>query len=281
MTATSNLELDHCRELALLPGSVFEFTSRFVPEVQMQSLLPLYALKQAVGGIPQSQTDDSVKWAKLKWWSEELSGDPGSSTRHPVLRALWMSGARLRLQDPLLLRLVRDALLQIDTVPDSDEQAMFERLSELGDTDIQLELALDNTEIKVQSQKFLAAASRCHGLISSFSAGQLSEAPRLPLSLLAKYSVSSSQLEQGEGTSELTQIISRLTENALGWFDKGLSGSGKNAAPTAGKHLRLRWMMENRRLESIMQDVPGFLAKGKRFGPADAWFAWRFVRKAG
>ena len=247
----------------------------------MELLLPLYALMQAIGGIPQSQTDDSVKWAKLKWWSEELSADPGSSTRHPVLRALWMSGARLRLDDPLLMRLVRDALLQIDTAPDSDEQAMFERFSELGDTDIQLELALDNAEIDVQTQKFLAAASRCFSLISGFSAGQLSNAPRLPLSLLAKYSVSSTQLEQGEGTSELTKIISRLTEEALVWFEEGMSGLSKNATPTAGKHLRLRWAMEKRRLESIGQNVPGFLATGKRFGPTDAWFAWRFVRKAG
>lgn len=281
MTDNSNLALDYCRDLALLPGSVFEFTSRFVPEVQMEPLLPLYALIHAVGGIPQSQTDDSVKWAKLKWWSEELSADPGSSTRHPVLRALWMSGARMRLDDPLLMRLVRDALLQIDTVPDSDEQAMFERLSELGDTDIQLELALDNAEIDVQSQKFLAAASRCFSLISGFSAGQLSDTPRLPLSLLAKYSVSSTQLEQGEGKSELTKIISRLTEDALDWFEEGMSGLSKSATPTAGKHLRLRWAMERRSLEFIRQNVPGFLAKGKRFGPADAWFAWRFVRKAG
>lgn len=281
MTDNSNLEFEYCRELALLPGSVFEFTSRFVPESQMEPLLPIYALKQAIGGIPQSQTDDSVKWAKLKWWSEELSADPGSSSRHPVLRALWLSGARLCLDDSLLLRLVRDALLQIDTAPDGDEQALFERLSELGDTDIQLELALNKAAIDVQCQKFLAAASCCYSFISSFSSGQLSEAPRLPLSLLAKHGVSSTQLAQGEGASELTQIISRLTEDALGWFDKGLSGLSKDATPTVGKHLRLRWVMEYRRLESIRQDVPAFLAKGKRFGPADAWYAWRFVRKAG
>jgi phytoene/squalene synthetase len=281
MTENSNLEVEYCRELALLPGSVFEFTSRFVPEPQMEPLLPLYALKQAIGGIPQSQTDDSVKWAKLKWWSEELCADPGSSARHPVLRALWLSGARLCLDDSLLLRLVRDALLQIDTVPDSDEQAMFERLSELGDTDIQLELALNKAEIDVQCLKSLAAASRCYGFISSFSSGQLSEASRIPLSLLAQHSVSSTQLEQGQGTNELTQIISRLTENAAGWFDEGMSGLSKNVTPTAGKHLRLRWAMEKRHLGSIGQDVPGFLARGKRFGPSDAWFAWRFVRKAG
>lgn len=279
MADASNPDVDYCSELALLPGSVFEFTSRFLPPAEFEPLLSLYALKQAVGSIPQSHTDDSVKWAKLKWWSEELMAEAGSSSRHPVLRALWLSGARARLRDPLLLRLVSDALSQIDRVPDSDENVMFERLGELGGTEVQLELALDNAQIDPGSLKFLGAASSCFQLISSFSAGHLSETQRLPLSLLAKYNVSATDLEQGANTTELTHIVSQLTENALNWFAEGKSGLKLNAEPPAGKHLRLRWEMEKRCLESIRQDTPGFMATGKRFGPADAWFAWRFVRK--
>jgi len=37
--------------------------------------------------------------------------------------------------------------------------------------------------------------------------------------------------------------------------------------------------MENRRLNAILKDVNGFLETVQRFGPADAWFAWRFLRK--
>lgn len=281
MADVSSPELDYCRELALLPGSVFEFTSRFLSNDQLEPLLSLYALMQALGSIPRSHTDDSVKWAKLKWWSEELIADPGSSTRHPVLRALWVSGARERLSNQRLLRLVSDALSQIDPAPDSDEQAMFERLGEVGGSEIQLELALDNAEIDLQSLKLLGAASSSFRLISSFSARQLSETACLPLSVLAKYKVSATQLEQGANTTELTDIIAQLAENALDWFAKGMSGLKSNTEPVAGKHLRLRWAMETRRLESIKQDTAGFLASGKRFGPADAWFAWRFVRKAG
>ena len=279
MADASNPEFDYCSELALLPGSVFEFTSRFLPTAEFEPLLSLYALRQAVGSIPQSHTDDSVKWAKLKWWSEELMAEPDSSSRHPVLRALWLSGARARLRDPLLLRLVSDALSQIDTVPDSDEDVMFQRLGELGGTEVQLELALDNAQIDPRSLKYLGAASSCFHLISSFSAGQLSETHRLPLSLLAKYSVSATDLEQGVSTTELTHIVAQLAENALGWFAEGKSGLKLSSEPPAAKHLRLRWAMEKRCLESIRQNTAGFLATGKRFGPVDAWFAWRFVRK--
>ena len=76
MADVSTIELDHCRELAMQPGNVFEFTSRFLPAGKQQPLLALYALRQSVSSIPHSPVDDEVKWAKLKWWSEELVADP-------------------------------------------------------------------------------------------------------------------------------------------------------------------------------------------------------------
>ena len=279
MVDGSPVEFDHCRELALLPGSVFEFTSRFLPAGKLEPLLALYALKQAIGSIPYGPADDSVKWAKLKWWSEEILADPGEPLRHPVLRAMWLSGSRANLSNALLLRLVGDAVSQIDGAPDSDENAMFERQSGLGYTEIQLELALDDAEIDPQSLSFLGAATRSFRLISGFSGSQLPETARLPLSLLARFNVSATQLEQASHRTELAQIISQLAENALDWFSKGISALNIEPGSSAGTHLQLRWAMENRRLNAILKNVNGFLETGQRFGPADAWFAWRFLRK--
>jgi phytoene/squalene synthetase len=279
MVDGSPVEFDHCRELALLPGSVFEFTSRFLPAGKLEPLLALYALRQAIGSIPYGPADDSVKWAKLKWWSEEIVADPGESLRHPVLRALWLSGSRENLGNALLLQLVGDAISQIDAAPDADENAMFERQAETGATEIQLELALDDAEIAPQSLNFLGAATSSFRLISSFSGNQLSQTARLPLSMLAKFNVSATQLEQASHRVELTQIISQLAENTRDWFSKGISALNIEPDSSAGTHLQLRWAMENRRLNAILKDVNGFLETVQRFGPADAWFAWRFLRK--
>lgn len=281
MADSSSMAFDHCRELALIPGGLFEFTSRFLPADKLEPLLALYALRHAVGTIPQGHADDAVKMAKLMWWSEEIVADPGSSSRHPVLRALWLSGARARLDSSLLLRLVRDALAQIDSAPDSDEKAMFERLAAAGATEIQLELALEGAEIDKQSLMFLGAATSSFRFISGFSAKRTSGATRLPLSLLAKYNVSATQLEQGSNTADFTQIITQMAEYTLDWFSKGMSDLNITPAPSAGKHLQLRWAMEIRRLKAIRQDARGLLEAGINFGPVDAWFAWRFLRKLG
>jgi hypothetical protein len=174
MAEASSIEFDHCRELALLPGSVFEFTSRFVSAGKLEPLLALYALRQAVCTIPHSHVDDAVKWTKLKWWSEEIIAEPDAPSRHPVLRALWLSGAREQLDNSLLLRLVGDALSEVDVAPDADENGLFERQAELGSTEILLELALDDAEIDSQSLEFLSAATGSFRLISSFSVNPLS-----------------------------------------------------------------------------------------------------------
>ena len=70
-----------------------------------------------------------------------------------------------------------------------------------------------------------------------------------------------------------------LAEYALDWYSKGMSGLKTDQNPPAFTHLQLRWAMERRRLNVIRQDAHGFLETGKSFGPADAWFAWRFLRK--
>ena len=279
MAEVSQLELQHCSDLAVLPGSLFEFTSRFLPNGQLESLVALYALKQLVASIPSAPTDDSVKWAKLKWWSEELTADPHSLSRHPVLRLLLATGARAHLDKRLLQRLVNDAAMQIDTAPDGDVEAMFERVAGPGATEIELELALDGAEISAQSLRYLGAASMLFRWISDFAANNRSGVNRIPLNILAKYNVCATQLEQGTHSAELEKIVSLLAEYCLEWYSLGLSDLQWQGESGPCAHLQLCWAMETRRLSGISADTAGFLGTGKRYGPADAWYAWRFLRR--
>jgi len=277
MSDVSQLELEHCKELAMPPGSLFEFTSRYIDAGRRQQLTALYALMQSVGSITTASTDDSVKWTKLKWWSEELLAEPSAASRHPVLRALWQSGARHKLDNVLLLQLVRDALVQIDAMPDADEQAMFERLVEKGVTGIMLELALDGLEIEALALQGLAAASGLFAMLSGCSIDRQAGNLRLPLSLLAKHQLTETQFEQVPPGAELVNAVSCLADTGVEWFTQSMAGLDDSAC----MHLRLRWAMEVRLLGRFGQNAGAILGSGNRFGPSDAWFAWRYCRKSG
>ena len=279
MSDILSAEVDHCRELAMPPGSVFEFTGRFLSANELQPVLAIYALRQAITTIPFLSADDSVKWAKLKWWHDEILADPASPSRHPVLRVLQASGARACLSDSLLQLLINDTVTQIDTVPDSDENTMFERNAALGCTEIKLELALDGTGIDARNMEFLGAAMNSFRLISGFAANNRSGVHHLPLSILAKYNVGTTQLEQNLFPVEFSNIVMQLIEQTLDWYSQGFSGLSIGSKEKGCKHLRLRWAMEKRRLATIRKDMDGFLQSGHQFGPSDAWFAWRFLRK--
>jgi len=281
MAHVSAVALDHCKELAMIPGSLFEFTSRFIPAARRQQLLALYALTQSVRLIPITAVDDSVKWAKLKWWSGELAAEPAAPSRHPVLRAMWESGARKHLDDGLLLKLVNDAMMQIDAVPDAHEKAMFDRLAAQGETEILLELALDGVEIETQGLASLAAASGLFAMISGFFTNRQAMNLRLPLDLLAKYQLKAVHLEHQPPGAELVGVISQLADKGVEWFAQGSSGLGASGAVPTCTHLQLRWAMEARLLARNSKSAGAYLRTGNRYGPSDAWFAWRLCRRLG
>lgn len=282
MRGVASVELDHCRELVMPPGSLFEFTSRFLQPGQSEAVLALYALRHSICNIPYSPVDDTVKWAKLKWWSQELMEDAGSSSRHPVLRVMEASGARSRISNAQLLALVGTAVTQIDATPARDEHSMFECLSESGAPGIEAELALAGAEIDNDKLDLIAAATSLYQLVSSFSPGEDVQTGRLPLNLLAEHGVSTAQLQQDSCPDEVSSMISRMASLGLEWFSKGMSGLEVAVAGGAGEniaaHLQLRWAMEKRDLQIIEKAADVFIAEGRRYGPGDAWFAWRYLR---
>ena len=290
-------ELEHCREAALLPGGLFEFTSRFLRAEEFEAYLSLYAIIRLIQSIPAASFDESIKWAKLQWWGDELAADPGATSRHPVLRVLWASGARAKLDAALLRRLVTDAMMQMDRTPDVDKKAMFKRLAASGSATIELELALTGAELDEQSLMLLAAASGMSALLAGFSAlaqratgqpklgqqGLEQHGPheygfdQIPMNILAKYSLNSAQLAQHR--QAFTGILSDLADEGLDWFSRGLRNLDGSARNRAGKHLQLRWAMEKRGLANIRKNGAGYLDRRHRYGPADVWFAWCFMRR--
>ena len=265
--------------MAMLPGSVFEFTSRFLPAGLAEKLVSIYALRQAITSIPCTAADDSVKWAKLKWWREELTADPCSTSRHPILRAMHHSGARNKLGEGLLQRLLADAVMQMDVFPDPDRQTLYSRLAVQGETDILLELALDEAEISTQNLQAFSLATGLFAMISGFLPGYQSKIHQLPLDMLAQYQVNAPHLEQHPPVSELAGIVKQLAGSGVDSYDKGMSGLTESGGGGVPMHLLLRFAVESRRLQSISENTQRSFGELSPYGPSYAWFAWKFCRR--
>jgi phytoene/squalene synthetase len=270
--------LDHCRELVLQPGGTFEFSSQFIPGDAMPQILAVYALKQAVASIPYTHVDDVVKWEKLKWWGQELLADSSLASRHPIIRALVESGAREKLDDVLLVRLVSSALEQVDAAPASDEHAMLERFTNTGLAESRLEYALDDLQSEPEGFGQLAAASTLFGVICSFLPGRQPQVERLPLNALAKHGVTQDVLAMKPFPAEVLRLFEDCVELALSWYAAGRKQARGKPVGVAETHLRLRWALESRCLTRVQKNTERFFRQGMRYGPGDAFFAWRYLR---
>ncbi len=240
--------------------------------------MALYALRQSICDIPLRAVDDTVKWAKLKWWSEELTAKPSEAARHPILRALYQSGARDKINDQNLTRLISDAIMQVDVYPDAARQALFGRLAELGETDILLELALSNAVIGDEQRQLMGLATGLHGFVSTLLHNQAQKVERIPLDMLAEFRVTASDLKGLPPCQELIGIITQLAEQGVSAFQSGLASLSKQDLQQLPVHLRLRWYLEERRLQRLVKNAGRYIAHRSAYGPSDVWFAWRFCR---
>ena len=134
-------------------------------------------------------------------------------------------------------------------------------------------------QIEPPSLALLTAASGLLSLLSGLCLQGSPEFDRIPLSVLAKYDLNATQLQTEKHQTALAQMMSQLAGRGLDWFSKGRSALVDGPQNRVGLHLRLRWAMEKRRLEYIQNNANKCIEKGMRFGPADAWYAWRLLRK--
>ncbi len=279
MSKISSAELEHCKELAMPPGCLFEVSSRFISEEQTARLLATYALGQSISLIPLSTADDTVKWAKLKWWSEELSADGSAPERHPVLRAMHHSGARQQLDNNLLLRLVADAVAQIDAFPVADSHDLIERMANISETDILLESALSEVAISDALLQPMSKAMGIYSLVGLLLNDYPNKTQLLPLDWLAEFQVRAGALQVQPPIPELIGMIARLAGQGTAAFQTGFDSEGGKQLPQTPKHLRLRWSLESRCLARIAKNAEHYFSRKSAYGLSDVWFAWRFCRR--
>lgn len=280
MSEISTVELEHCKELAMPPGSLFELSSRFVSAKLTAQLLAVYALIQSINLIPLSVADDTVKWAKLKWWAEELSAEPAAPERHPVLRALQHSGARQQLSNDLLLRLVSDAVAQMDAFPDADSNDLIERLASTGETDIMLESALGDVAVGETLMKPMSQATGIYGVVMMLLSDYPNRIQLLPLDWLAEFGARPEDLKGRPPVAGLIGMVGRLANIGAQAYRTVFAAETEGQLSQIPKHLRLRWSLEARFLDRVARNAERHFNRKSAYGLSEVWFAWRFCHKA-
>ena len=79
---------EYCQDKAAKSGSSFYYSFRFLPPLQRQAIIALYAFCREVDDIVDEIADTNVARVKLEWWREEIQRTFRGNPSHPVGKAI-------------------------------------------------------------------------------------------------------------------------------------------------------------------------------------------------
>ena len=80
--------LEYCKQKAAKSGSSFTVSFIFLPKMQREAMMALYAFCREVDDVVDECTDFGVAQTKLNWWKSEVANCYAGTPQHPVTKAL-------------------------------------------------------------------------------------------------------------------------------------------------------------------------------------------------
>ncbi len=96
----------YCRNKAAKSGSSFYYSFLFLPPVQRQAIMALYAFCREVDDTVDECTDKDIANQKLEWWNEEIERTFEGMPQHPIGKALQAANTHFSLPQSLFVEIL-------------------------------------------------------------------------------------------------------------------------------------------------------------------------------
>ena len=269
-----------CWEQIGKANRAFRISRVFASRDQAERLLPLYAVFSSIEQICSSISDEGVAHSKLNWWRMECLHNDVTKSRHPVIRELHRSGARVSPDG--LARLFDDAESRLDGVAPPDLDALFDLCAQLQQPQFELELGASGFQAgpKVPEARWLAPA----GLLQLIreSAGDKGQGGYwwIPLGLLARHGVRREQIGSEPGSAAVRGVLADVFSEVERWRREGSRARVPAVSDASTRHLcAINGLYARKlgRLAGIGADC--YEGELQKLGVADLLAAWKGARQ--
>jgi len=104
----------YCQDKAAKSGSSFYYSFRFLPEIQRQAIIALYAFCREVDDTVDEISDVDVARAKLEWWREEVERTFKGEPTHPVGKALQIALQTFTLHEEYFMEIIDGMAMDLE-----------------------------------------------------------------------------------------------------------------------------------------------------------------------
>ncbi len=105
---------EYCQDKAAKSGSSFYYSFRFLPPIQRQAIIALYAFCREVDDTVDEIVDTDIARAKLEWWQQEIQRTFKGEATHPVGKALESALKNFDLHEEYFTEIIDGMAMDLD-----------------------------------------------------------------------------------------------------------------------------------------------------------------------
>jgi len=272
---------EYCQDKAAKSGSSFYYSFRFLPQLQRQAIIALYAFCREVDDTVDEISDAGIARAKLEWWREEIQRTFKNEATHPVGKALQTALLHFDLHKEYFLEIIDGMEMDLDqfTYPDFTQLALYchRAASVVGLLSVEIFGYQDRKTLNYAEQ--LGMALQLTNIIRDVREDAERGRVYLPQEDLQRFNVDQQDLLNLKSSPELIELLKFQTERAKNYYQQAMVLLPKGDRYTQRTGLIMAAIYEAT-LDEIAHDNFQVMHHRVSLTPLrKLWLAWRTARR--
>ena len=272
---------EYCQDKAAKSGSSFYYSFRFLPELQRQAIIALYAFCREVDDTVDEISDAGVARVKLDWWREEIQKTFKGEAAHPVGKALQTALLNFDLHEEYFMEIIDGMAMDLDqfSYPQFNQLALYchRAASVVGLLSVEIFGYQQRNTLKYAEN--LGMALQLTNIIRDVREDAERGRIYLPLDELKQFNVKTDDLLALKSTPELIEFLKFQTDRAKHYYKQAMALLPEGDRYTQRTGLIMAAIYEAT-LDEIVNDNFQVMKHRVSLTPIrKLWIAWRTARK--
>ena len=216
---------EYCQDKAAKSGSSFYYSFRFLPKLQRQAIIALYAFCREVDDAVDEVSDANVARIKLDWWREEIQKTFKGEATHPVGKALQIALLNFDLYEEYFMEIIDGMMMDLDqfSYPQFNQLALYchRAASVVGLLSVEIFGYQDRNTLKYAEN--LGMALQLTNIIRDVREDAERGRIYLPLDELEHFNVNKEELFALKSSPELIKLLKHQTTRAKHYYQQALN----------------------------------------------------------
>lgn len=272
---------EYCQDKAAKSGSSFYYSFRFLPPIQRQAIIALYAFCREVDDTVDEIVDTDIARAKLEWWQQEIQRTFKGEATHPVGKALESALKNFDLHEEYFTEIIDGMAMDLDqfSYPEFKHLALYchRAASVVGLLSVEIFGYKNRKTLKYAEN--LGMALQLTNIIRDVREDAERGRIYLPQDELQKFNIKSDDILALKSSPELIALLEFQTSRAKEYYHLAME-----ALPTEDRYSQRTGLIMAAIYEATLDEIvkDNFQVMQHRVSLTPIrklWIAWRTARR--